>query len=298
MEQTMTRPVVVGLGELLWDLLPSGRQLGGAPANFAYHAQALGALASVVSAVGTDALGDEAVARLKGAGREARHLSRDPAHPTGTVSVELLAGGQPRYVIHTEVAWDHIPFTAETERLARNTAAVCFGSLAQRGAVSRDTIRRFLATVPEGALRLFDINLRQAFYSAEVIRDSLEASTILKLNDEELPRVAELLGVSGDERSVCRALAARYGLRLVALTRGAGGSLLVTPESEDERAAEPVKVVDTVGAGDCFSAALAMGLLAGWPLERIHRRASRLAAYVCSQSGAMPTLPDDLMAPA
>jgi fructokinase len=291
----MAKPIVAGLGELLWDLLPSGRQLGGAPANFAYHARALGAQASVVSAVGCDALGDEALARLGEAGLETRHVSRDPVHPTGTVSVELRDGGQPRYVIHMDVAWDYIPFSAQTERLARGTAVVCFGSLAQRSSVSRDTIRRFLAAVPQPSLRLFDINLRQAFYSAEVIRQSLEAANVFKLNDEELPRVAELLGVAGDDRTVCRTLADKFNLRLVALTRGDKGSLLVTPEGEDERAAEPVKVVDTVGAGDCFSAALAMGLLAGWPLERIHRRASLLAAYVCSQSGAMPAMPAELI---
>ena len=285
------QPLIVGLGEILWDLLPSGKQLGGAPANFAYHAQALGGESLVVSAVGKDELGREILGRLDALALNAMHVAVDGCHPTGTVTVALDRAGTPAYTIHEHVAWDFIPQAPQLLALAAETDAVCFGSLAQRSPVSRATIHAFLRATPAAALRIFDINLRQSFYSREVIDASLRLSNVLKLNHEELPRAAQLLAIAGDEMDVLRELSARYGLRLVALTRGARGSILYTQEGVSGHAGFPAEVVDTVGAGDAFAAALALGLLRGHDLERINADANRVAAYVCSQPGATPLLP-------
>jgi fructokinase len=288
------RPIVIGLGEVLWDLLPNGKQLGGAPANFAYHAQALGADAHVVSSVGDDPLGREILAQLDRLGLPCRTVSVDPAHATGTVSVTLDGQGKPTYVIHENVAWDHIRLTPESLDLAHRAKAVCFGSLAQRNEVSRATILAFLDAVGEHCLRIFDINLRQHYYNAPIVRSSLQRTDVLKLNDEELPVLADLLGIAGSEKDVVTALLETFHLRAVALTHGPKGSVLAAAGQWSQQAAAPTAVVDTVGAGDAFTAALAVGMLRQLSLETIHRHASRLAAYVCSQPGATPAVPEEL----
>ncbi len=292
--KTGRRKRFVGLGEILWDMLPGGRQLGGAPANFAYHAHALGGQGAVVSCVGGDALGDEILAQLKGWGLECEAVAVDAAHPTGTVTVGLDLDGKPRYTIHEEVAWDFIPYSEAADRLARTADAVCFGSLAQRSAISRKTVRQFLAHLPAEAVRLFDINLRQAYYTAEVITVSLKAADALKINDEEWPVVAELYALHGEMDGQVRALMDRFALRLVALTRGGAGSVLWTREEKNEHRGYPARIADTVGAGDAFSAVLARGLTEGWPVSVINDRANRLAAFICERHGATPPLTDEI----
>jgi len=284
----------IGLGEVLWDLLPGGRQLGGAPANFAYHAHALGAESLVVSRLGRDDLGRDILERLNALGLATSGISVDPAAPTGTVSVALDPSGKPAYTIHTDVAWDFLEAGPEGLRAAAGADAVCFGTLAQRHPVARDSIRRVLqATRPE-ALRIFDINLRQRFWSREVIVESLALATVLKMNDEELPILAELLGwpAEDDDRLLAR-LAERFDLRAVALTRGAQGSLLWTAGRCWSWPGSDLKVVDTVGAGDSYTAALALGLLSGKAPEDILRIAHRVADFVCTQPGATPPMPAD-----
>jgi len=264
----MPRPLIVGIGEVLWDMLPSGKQLGGAPANFAYHANALGAEGIVVSHIGRDDLGKEIVRRLNALGLETPYVATDPQHPTGRVDVRLDSGGVPDYVIHAPAAWDFITADPELLDIAYQSAAVCYGTLAQRSPVSRDTIRTFLGRTRPGCLRVFDINLRQAYYTGALIRELLAVSTVLKLNDAELPVVAKILELEGDELSVARRLMADYPLRVVALTRGPNGSILFTPTETSDHPGVRVRVVDTVGAGDAFTAALVMGLLDGHDLER------------------------------
>lgn len=290
-------PLVVGLGEILWDLLPSGRQLGGAPANFAFHARQLGALGTVVSAVGADPLGQAILERLPALGLETRFVAVPDGCPTGTVSVSLDARGTASYTIHENVAWDHIPFTADMQSLAERADAVCLGSLAQRHADSRAAIRQFLAATRADCLRIFDLNLRQHYFDRETVETTLSRCQVLKLNDEEWPVLAGLLEHDPALPGGFGTLAARYGLNLVALTCGPRGSLLYSPSGISRLDAAPTQVVDTVGAGDAFTAALAVGLLRGLPLMTVHRHASLVAAYVCSQSGATPTLPPALCRP-
>lgn len=272
-------PRVFALGEVLWDLLPTGPVLGGAPANFACHARALGAETTLVSRVGDDELGREILRHFD--------VQVDPRLPTGTVSVELT-GGQPHYTIHENVAWDAI---APDERV-READAVCFGSLAQRSPISRTSIRQMLAATRANTLRVFDINLRQSFYSREVIEASLALANVLKLNDAELPVIEEMFALSGIE-----AIAVRFSLRAIALTRGGEGSVLWADGVRSEHPGVTTIVSDTIGAGDSFTAALTLGLLAGRPLDRILDHASRVAAYVCSQAGATPPLPPELLQP-
>ncbi len=279
---------ILAVGEILWDLLPDGRQIGGAPANFAYHAHALGAEAMIVSRVGADPLGSEILERLCALSLPVKGVAVDPTAPTGTVSVELLPDGQPRFTIHEDVAWDRIAVDEVSLRYASQAGAVCFGSLAQRGEPSRTSIRRIVATTPAEALRVFDINLRQRCYSAEVIEASLKLANVLKLNDDELPVVTDMFGLCGDMRGQLAALAQRFQLRAVALTRGAEGCLLLVDGIWSEHPGFPVNVVDTVGAGDAFTAAMTLGLLAGWTPDTINRHANEIAAYVCSQRGATP----------
>ncbi len=288
---------VVGLGEVLWDLLPGGRQLGGAPANFAYHAGALGAEAAVVSRVGRDADGRDLLDRLHALRLDLSGIEIDPVAPTSTVSVELGPDGQPRYVIHENVAWDRLEGAASAQAAVRRADVLCFGTLAQRDAGARRALRALLAGAAPVALRVFDINLRQHYHSADVIAASLAMAHVLKINDAELPVVAEQFSLRGDEPAQLAALAARFSLRAIAFTRGARGSLLYAAGTWSELAAAPVTVVDTVGAGDSFTAALALGLVAGWPLDVVHRRAAAIAAYVCTQAGGTPPLPADLTEP-
>lgn len=287
------RPIIVGLGEVLWDLLPTGRQLGGAPANFAYHAQALGADAWLVSAVGRDELGREALARLRAAGLDVRHVAEDATHPTGTVGVELNAAGQPRFTIHEHVAWDHLELSEATLALAPRADAVCFGSLGQRGVVARNAIRRFLAATRPDCLRVFDVNLRAPHFTREVVLDSLAVAAVFKLNEDELPVVAGWLGVPADETAIFARLWQAFPRQIVALTRGERGATLATrSERVDLPAIPPPVLADTVGAGDAFTAALVCGWLARRPLRVIGERAVRLASFVCSRPGAMPDLKD------
>jgi fructokinase len=289
------RPVVVGLGEVLWDLLPEGRQLGGAPANLAYHARALGADAAIVSGVGDDPPGREILDRLRALGFDLRTVAVVPKRPTGTVSVELGPKGIPTFTIHENVAWDFIPWSHALAGLAVRCDAVCFGSLCQRSPVSRQTVRTFVQSVRPEALRVFDINLRQGGYDREAVHALLLESDVFKVSDNELPVVAKLIELPGGEGAWVHALLDRYPLRCVALTRGSKGSLL---ESREGRSIHPgipaVNIVDTVGAGDAFTASLVLGLLRKKPLDAINEAANRLAAYVCTQHGAMPEVPEAL----
>jgi fructokinase len=287
----------VGIGEVLWDLLPGGRQLGGAPANFAYHASALGAEGILVSRVGRDESGREILRRLEDLGLRTEAVEEDPTAPTGTVTVELTASGQPQFTIHANVAWDHIAGETAGRGAVAAAHAVCFGTLAQRSAVSRQSIRALLMVAPSESLRILDVNLRQDYYSREIIDQSLALANVLKVNETELERLAELFNLPEGERRRIANLADRYELRMVAYTRGENGSLLHAGGHWSEQAGAPVKVADTVGAGDAFTAALALGMLAGWPLEEVHRRASDLAAYVCTQPGGTPRLPEALRVP-
>ncbi|MFW5857915.1 MAG: carbohydrate kinase family protein [Planctomycetota bacterium] len=291
----MATPRLLGLGELLWDLLPDGRQLGGAPANFAYHACALGGRGAVASCVGDDPLGREALERLDGLGVDRSAVAVDPERPTGTVSVALDAAGQPSYTIHEGVAWDAIPASGALLDRAAAADAICFGSLAQRSAASRATLRRALDAAQPACLRVFDINLRQAYYDRDVILASLEQADAFKVNDEELPVVARLLDLPAQTRPAMEALRARFDLRWVALTRGAAGSLLLADGAWAEHPGEPVATVaDTVGAGDAFTAALALGTLLGQAPEVRNAHANRVAAFVCAAAGATPALPEAL----
>jgi fructokinase len=289
-------PVVVGLGEILWDLLPGGKQLGGAPANFAYHAKAMGAEAYAVSCVGGDELGDEILQRLAALGLSDDYVAVEATLPTGTVSVALDADGKPTYVIHEDVAWDFIAPRPELQGLAARTDCVCFGSLAQRSAVSRTTIRDFVTATRDDCLRIFDVNLRQHYFNIDTIAPGLSWATVLKLNDEELPVLAKLVSIEGTATEMLATFCRRYNLDLIALTSGGQGSLLFTLDAQSIQPGLPVDVADTVGAGDAFTAALAMGLLAGLELDVIAANANRVATYVCSQAGATPPLPDELCA--
>ena len=282
----MSKKLIVGIGEILWDMLPSGKALGGAPANFAYHARRLGMEGMAVSAIGHDALGEEIVDTLE-AHSLPYHLDRVD-YPTGTVQVTLDAKGVPQYEIRKGVAWDNIPYSKELAAIAAECRAVCFGSLAQRSMVSRKTIGWFLDAVPADCLKVFDINLRQDYYGKEVLKESLRRCDILKINDEEIRTVAALFGLEGDDAAVCRALIARYSLKLVILTKGARGSEVITAKETIPQAAGKADVVDTVGAGDAFTAAFVVGYLRGDSLAEAQRLASDTAAYVCSCKGAMP----------
>lgn len=288
---------LVGIGEVLWDLLPDGKQLGGAPANFAYHACALGSEARIISRVGRDANGRALLERLAQLGVPTDCVEIDPDAPTGTVSVQIAPDGQPHFTIHENVAWDHLAGEANAARAVAEADAICFGTLAQRGERSRKTIGRLLAGAPAESLRILDVNLRQEFYSRDIIEQSLARANVLKVNDAELPRLAEMFGISGDAREQLSQLAARHHLRVVACTRGAHGSLLLANGRWSDHPGVPTRVADTVGAGDAFTAAMTLGLLAGWDLDEINRRANDVAAYVASCAGATPELPEQLRAP-
>lgn len=279
------------MGEALWDMLPEGKKLGGAPANFAYHVSQLGLDGCVVSAVGDDVLGKEIRATFKE--KKVKNMIETVPYPTGTVQVTLDAEGVPQYEIKEGVAWDNIPYTPELKALAAETKAVCFGSLAQRSVVSRNTINRFLDDMPkEGTLRIFDINLRQNFYSKDVLCNSFKKCNILKINDEELVTVSRMFGYPGiDLQDKCWILLAKYDLKMLILTCGVNGSYVFVPGSVSFVKTPKVKVADTVGAGDSFTAAFVASILKGKSVSEAHRMAVDVSAYVCTQNGAMPELP-------
>jgi len=286
-------PTVVGLGEILWDLLPSGRQLGGAPANFAYCSHLLGDRAVVASRIGNDELGHEVRESLLAKGITDQFLQTDLAHPTGTVRVDVDAEGQPKFEITNPVAWDFLECTETWRALAQSADAVCFGSLAQRSSQSRQTILEFLDGTRPDALRIFDVNLRQSFYSVETVKESMKRANMVKLNHDEMPRVAQLLAVEmRDSISFCREMIDKFALQLVCITRGSNGSLLCRESGADEHPGFQVQVKDAVGAGDAFTAALAHEYLRGGSLAHMNESANRLDAWVASGSGAMPPLPE------
>ncbi len=285
---------VGGLGEVLWDALPSGEAFGGAPANFTCHCRSLGAEAYIISAVGADERGSAAIEFLGNHGVSVSGLAICGDRETGVVQVTLDEKGKPDYEICEGVAWDSIPLNAEMRIIAGKLDAVCFGSLCQRDPESRRTIRQLLASTRPEALRVFDINLRQNYHDAELIRDSIELANVLKLNDEELPVVAEVYGFHGDELEVLRSVVQSCDLKLAALTRGAEGSVLMTPGGVSAGPAHPAEIVSTVGAGDAFTATLVMDFLAERPLDSINAHANAVAAYVCSKEGAVPVLPPEL----
>ena len=286
-----TRHTVVGLGELLWDLLPTGKQLGGAPANFAYITSLLGDDGIPASRLGEDNLGEEAIRRLSQLGLPTDFIQRDTHHRTGMVKVEVDHAGQPCFEICESVAWDFLEWTSQWQKLASQADAVCFGSLAQRSAPSRSTIQDFLQATRPDAVRVFDVNLRQSFYSAEILTASLKLATIVKLNHEELPRIMRLFKLEHrTEELSAEHLVALYNLKLVCITRGNAGSLLTSPEASHAHQGFRVKVADTVGAGDAFTASMVHEYLRGASLQRMNEVANRIGAWVASQVGATPGL--------
>lgn len=287
--------IIVGMGEALWDVLPEGKKLGGAPANFAYHVSQFGLNSRVVSAVGQDRLGAEILDSFRQ--KQLYGMVETVPYPTGTVQVELDAEGVPCYDIKEGVAWDNIPYTDALDGLARQTKAVCFGSLAQRSIVSRATIHSFLDAMPHTAetLKIFDINLRQSFYTKEILCDSFRRCNVLKINDEELVTVSRMFGYPGiDLQDKCWILLAKYDLKMLILTCGVNGSYVFTPGHVSFVETPRVQVADTVGAGDSFTAAFTAAILKGCSVEEAHRLAVETSAYVCTQQGAMPLLPERL----
>ena len=288
---------VVGLGEVLWDVLPEGKKLGGAPANFAYHAgQFLGSDNTIaVSALGNDKLGDETIEALKEHGLNDL-LPRVP-YPTGTVQVQLDEQGIPTYDIKENVAWDNIPFDDDIAAIARNCRAVCFGSLAQRNVVSRETIQKFLDATLADCVKIFDINLRQQFYTKEIIKESLLRCNILKINDEELVLIGRMFGYPGlDIENKCWLILGKYNLDMLVLTCGTNGSYVFTPGQMSFQATPKVEVADTVGAGDSFTGSFCAAILSGKPVTEAHQLAVEVSAFVCTQNGAMPEMKPELLA--
>lgn len=288
------KQIIVGLGEALWDILPEGAKLGGAPANFAYHASQFGHQAIAISALGNDVLGDETVRQFDNMGLN--YIMPRSSHPTGTVGVELDEEGIPTYDIKTDVAWDYIPMTSEIEEAAKTCRAVCFGSLAQRSKQSRETIMTFLDTTPMNCLKIFDINLRGNFYTKEIIQESLKRANILKINDEELVLIGRMFDYPGlDMENKCWLILGKYNLDMLVLTCGTNGSYVFAPGAKSFQETPKVEVADTVGAGDSFTGSFASAILAGMPIAEAHQLAVEVSAYVCTQKGAMPKLPEDLL---
>lgn len=307
----MNNKLVIGLGEVLWDVYPDVALFGGAPANFSLHASYLGADAHIISAVGKDPFGIQALEWLVSKNQPANYIFVDPKHPTGNVQVTLDRSGTPSYHFATDVAWDYLTFPNKSFDLASKSDAICFGTLAQRSKISAQSIANLLDSTSKQCLRVFDVNLRQDFYSAEVLNAGLLRANVLKLNREELPIVLHSLNITPEEslsndlqdqvqlhQSNCQSLIDRYNLHTVALTLGPDGSMIYHDGRWDVKSGSPIdaaEVIDTVGAGDSFSAALIMGLLHGEDLPKIHQRAARIAAYVCTQRGAVPLPPEDLL---
>lgn len=293
----MKNEMIVGMGEALWDVLSEGKKIGGAPANFAYNVSQLGLPSCVVSAVGDDPLGHEIIENFTE--KELNLLIAEVPYPTGVVNVEIDAAGVPQYDIKENVAWDNIPYTEELRDLARRTRAVCFGSLAQRNIVSRETVNAFLDDMPkdDDTLVVFDVNLRQSFYTPEILCNSMKRCNILKINDEELVTVSRMFGYPGiDLQDKCWILLGKYNLKMLILTCGINGSYVFTPGNVSFQPTPKVEVADTVGAGDSFTAAFIAGIIKGLPVTEAHSLAVRTSAYVCTCQGAMNRLPADLTA--
>ena len=279
---------VIGIGELLWDLLPEGKKLGGAPCNFVYHANKLGASSRILSAVGSDEMGREILETIK-----RKNLSTDLIqindNPTGTVDVKLNSIGVPKYFIHQDVAWDFLYFDENAVDMVNNADIVCFGSLAQRNARSRETICQFLNLCKSDALIIFDINIRQTFYNKGIIENSLHFCNVLKMNEEEFPIVCNLINLKGEDLdSKVKELMQKYNLKLLAFTKGMQGSILYTTTKKSEMPTPKIDVKDTVGAGDSFAAAMAIGFVNKLPLRSLHEKAIEIASFVCESNGSMP----------
>ncbi|MDE6422070.1 MAG: carbohydrate kinase [Muribaculaceae bacterium] len=291
----MSEKIVIGMGEALWDVLPEGKKIGGAPANFAYHVSQFGLPSCVISAIGDDALGKEIEDNFTSKGLN--HKLPKVPYATGTVQVELDDNGVPQYDIKENVAWDNIPFSEDIEALAKKTKAICFGSLAQRNVVSRETINKFLDAMPKSDdnLVVFDINLRQGFYTKEILTNSMERCNVLKINDEELVIISRLFGYPGiDLQDKCWILLGKYNLKMLILTCGVNGSYVFTPGKVSFQPTPKVEVADTVGAGDSFTAAFIASILKGKSVEEAHAKAVQTSAFVCTKNGAMPILPASL----
>jgi fructokinase len=281
---------VVGLGEVLWDLLPERTCLGGAPANFAYITTLMGDQGIVASRVGEDSRGVDALRRMEELGLDIDHVQIDREHPTGTVNVQIDGRGQAKFEIAHRVAWDCLEWTPDWQQLSQKTDAVCFGSLAQRSEQSRSAIRRFLGATPARTVKVFDVNLRQSYYSQELLCDSMRLADIIKLNDEELPKIMRLGNFTHkDELSSAQRLISAFDLKLVCITRGVRGSLLVRGGDSSEHPGFRVHVADTVGSGDAFTAGLVHEYLHGASLELMNEVANLVGAWVASEVGAMPT---------
>jgi len=278
--------IVVGLGEILWDVLPDGRAVGGAPANFVFHTAALGAEAILVNSVGEDANGTELIRRMEEEALSTEYIYRDAQHPTGTVTVRLDESGVPDYTIHEGAAWDFIPWTDSCGELAKRAGAICCGTLAHRSPVSRRTLRRFLESVGKNTVKVVDVNLRQHYYSKELLEQLLSDADIVKLNEVEFCRISSLFFLAGTETERLERLLERFSLQLIALTKGGRGSRLKTPEKDSTLAGEEITAVDTVGAGDAFAASLVLDWIQGLDLDLIHKRADAIAATVCLNKGA------------
>ena len=284
---------IVGLGEALWDVLPDGKKLGGAPANFAYHAAQFGLDTIAISALGEDKLAEETIEALKE--HHLNYLMPRVPYPTGTVQVTLTGEGIPTYDIKENVAWDNIPFNDEMMEIAKNARAVCFGSLAQRNVVSRENIHKFLDATPDDCVKIFDINLRQQFYTKDVIMESLKRCNILKINDEELVLIGRMFGYPGlDIENKCWLILGKYNLDMLVLTCGTNGSYVFTPGQMSFQETPKVEVADTVGAGDSFTGSFCASILNGKPVPEAHKTAVQVSAFVCTQNGAMPIVPDRL----
>ena len=283
------KPIVVGIGELLWDVLPTGKRAGGAPINFVYHATQMGAEGYAISAVGNDVSGTEIIQEL-----EKSHISNSLGiveHPTGSVMVELK-DGIPTYTIIEGVAWDYIPLTQEAIDLVKKADAICFGTLALRSAASRETILTLLSYAREDALRFFDINIRQSYYSKELIETLLHKANVFKINDDELVLIRTMCDLEGTDEEVCRQLIGKYNLRYMILTAGSSFSSIYTADEASTIPTPKVQVADTVGAGDSFSGAFIYSILTGKSLREAHQAAVETAAFVCTQEGAWSEYPN------
>ena len=283
------KPLVVGIGELLWDVFPDQKKAGGAPINFVYHATQMGAEGCAISAVGHDEPGDEIVRELEK--NRICNCIEEVEYPTGMVLVELNEG-VPSYSIIEDVAWDYIPLTEQAIELVKEADAVCFGTLAQRSTVSRKTIKKLLEYAPTDALRFFDINLRQHYHSKELIEECLQEANIFKLNDEELAALRPMFELEGSDDDICRLFMEKYGLQYVILTAGSVSSTIYSQTEKSVIPTPKVIVADTVGAGDSFSGAFVYSILKGMSLSEAHREAVDIAAFVCTQHGAWPQYPD------